>query len=1552
MKLKNQFFLRAVTGSTLILSLTQAATVVWDGGAAGTGTTLETASNWVGDALPSVAADTIQWNGTVAGPLSLSYASGLGGTAGNIGLNVNLTSAQTSAVSIDSATNTAIRLNNVTLDSGAGAFTLGNGTGSGASAFAITLGGATNQTHTWSNNSTNTATINNDVLFGLGGGGIHALQFTGSGNWDVKNNLTVSNAATTGVQFSLQKTGAGTLTLSGGGSLKAGPVAFGSGTTGFGAVFKAGITNITGGNYAFNSSELVVGGLDVAGTNTQLNLSNAGAITGVSWLSIGRGNGAGAVSSNLTLNNTSSVAANDMSGGFNAGNTSTAPKGVVTLNDSSTLTVVSNVQLGESVNSDITLNINGTSTFSQTSTTGGSTRLGMANGAKGTINVGGGTANFQRDLVLGSGGTGSGKLVLNSGIVNMASTTERWLIVGNAAGASGQIDVNGGELRLNTNTDIRMGVGAVAATGVVNLNAGAITGYVGNGTGGFSTTSLVDMQNQGAASSSNTFNLNGGTLTIGQVISTATTGTRTFNFNGGTLKAAGANVNFFNIGTGSATASVKSGGAIIDSNGFDVTVVNSLVDGTGGGGLTKNGAGTLTLSGAASTYTGATNVNVGTLRVNGNLTSNISVANAATLSGNGSTTGTASFATGATLSVDPVAGDFAAAGVNFAGSTTLFFSSALTTGNTYDVITYAGGTLSGTSNLVKTSRGNFADTGTKLTFTAGGVLTDTWNAVSGTWQIGVSTPWSNGFDGEFWNSDTVVFDDTTGVDSTATIVGNVVPAAVNVSGATNHTFAGSGAISGSAAINKTGTGTLTIGNVNTHTGALTISEGTVVSTVSGGLSTAAATVLAGGTLNLGGISQTSGAFSIAAAAASGDTVSNGTLNPTSTTVSNASGNAIVSAAIGAGPLVKTGAGTLTMSGGANFNGGINAFGGSFVSVLKEGQTEITAGTYSYNNGELVVGGLDAVGTNSELKISNAGALTNMSWLSIGRGNGTGATSSNVSLYDTSSISAANMSAGFNGGNAATAPKSVISLNNSSSWNIGSGGGFFVAESPGSHVTMNLSGSSAVTINGNGTAINRSIGHLGTGILNVSGSANFTDQSNLALNIGFQGGVGEVNINGATAQFNHPNGEVRVGAANANGAFTGGSGTITITEGNAVVGALTLARGNNSAAQINGTVNVNGGTFTSTGDVVLGYAGAGNVGRLNVNGGTFNVGTTASKWLQVGSYDTAIAEVVIGSGNLNLNTNSAIKMSRQNGTGAHTFSMNGGNVTYFSDNATTVGGTGDLDLQYVGAATTNNTFHLNGGVLTVPKIITTTDSGTVALNLNGGTIKATNNEANFLTLGGENQKVYVKSGGAVIDTNGYDITIAEGLVDGGGNGGLTKNGEGTLTLSGTSTYTGTTTVNAGTLYITGALASTNFVVEAGATVAGNGTISSDVTLDAGAELNLTGATIDLAGSSNILTVGLSNSITLTDFGFANIVGWDAASAADGTYTLINGASSVTFNGTTPTAATPFWFVPDVKKGYFQQGSLQAVIVTVPEISSALLGVLGASCVFLRRRRNAN
>jgi autotransporter-associated beta strand protein len=100
------------------------------------------------------------------------------------------------------------------------------------------------------------------------------------------------------------------------------------------------------------------------------------------------------------------------------------------------------------------------------------------------------------------------------------------------------------------------------------------------------------------------------------VLSTVSNGTRTFNFNGGTLKATGATTAFFNLGTGSTTANVRDGGAVIDSNTFDVTVAQPLVHSNIGGdnaidgGLTKNGTGTLTLSGA-NTYTGNTTINAG-----------------------------------------------------------------------------------------------------------------------------------------------------------------------------------------------------------------------------------------------------------------------------------------------------------------------------------------------------------------------------------------------------------------------------------------------------------------------------------------------------------------------------------------------------------------------------------------------------------------------------------------------------------------------------------------------------------------------------------------------------------------------------------------------------------------------------------------------------------------------------------------------------------------------------------------------------------------------------
>ena len=137
--------------------------------------------------------------------------------------------------------------------------------------------------------------------------------------------------------------------------------------------------------------------------------------------------------------------------------------------------------------------------------------------------------------------------------------------------------------------------------------------------------------------------------------------------------------------------------------------------------------------------------------------------------------------------------------------------------------------------------------------------------------------------------------------------------------------------------------------------------------------------------------------------------------------------------------------------------------------------------------------------------------------------------------------------------------------------------------------------------------------------------------------------------------------------------------------------------------------------------------------------------------------------------------------------------------------------GTLSLGEVRGFTT--VCNIDGGVVAAPRILSRArladgpNSLTSILNLNGGTLRATSSER-FIGGSGTDMNqyltaAYVKSGGAIIDSQAYAISINQVLnhdpdLGTDPDGGLIKRGTGSLTLSTNATYMGVTSVEAGTL----------------------------------------------------------------------------------------------------------------------------------------------------------
>ncbi|MGU3494197.1 autotransporter-associated beta strand repeat-containing protein [Xanthobacteraceae bacterium A53D] len=281
-----------------------------------------------------------------------------------------------------------------------------------------------------------------------------------------------------------------------------------------------------------------------------------------------------------------------------------------------------------------------------------------------------------------TGGTSvtGGRLVISGG---SSLSDSNGLVVG-AAGTVELLDAN-------------ETVGWLSGSGAVALNANCLT-VAGGGTtfsGSVSGSGCLNKSGTGTLTLSGTNTFSGGT-TISEgailVTSAAALGTGGLNLQGqGALQANGT----FTYTGGISLAPISgSGGGTFQVADAETLTLSGAVSGAGA--LTKTGAGTLVLSGT-NTYSGATNVDVGTLVASGGQaigdTSAVSVATGATF----------------VLQNDETIGGLIGAGsVQLAGGS-------LTLGGDNTSTTYSG-VMSGTGGLTKTGSGTLSLTGTN-TFT-------------------------------------------------------------------------------------------------------------------------------------------------------------------------------------------------------------------------------------------------------------------------------------------------------------------------------------------------------------------------------------------------------------------------------------------------------------------------------------------------------------------------------------------------------------------------------------------------------------------------------------------------------------------------------------------------------------------------------------------------------------------------------------------------------------------------------------------------------------------
>ena len=737
-------------------------------------------------------------------------------------------------------------------------------------------------------------------------------------------------------------------------------------------------------------------------------------------------------------------------------------------------------------------------------------------------------------------------------------------------------------------------VGSATTYGMAMRGGSSLTTTLsGNITGASNITLRLDTSSSGDASSiwsltGNNSGFNGSIfLNRGRLFLNGTNAAGTGSITLSTNSNAAGNLVFTNTANLANAIIVSTSGDAISTNGNAVTLSGVI---SGGGGLTKVGAGTLTVTGA-DTYTTGTNIQNGTLLASG-------AANRLTTTGV-LTLGDAANDSGV-LALDGISqtlGGIAASGTGtgnaVVGNSTTPSTFVLNpvSGNSYTFAGTLGGSGTYNNNFVfsKTGNGTVTLSGTD-TYTGGTTISGGVLAVSNAAALSSGTVT---FTGNGSLSDTIAT--ASPASATPNVTNNIlinsgVTATLVGDGSFNSRF--SGVISGTGILN-TSTPVTLLNTTNTYSGGTTVTGSYLSPAADGSLGAVPATFSAANiTLNAGNIStynSTGASFTLNLNANRGVYLAgNGGFD---TNVGAITVNGIISG-VAASMLSKSGSGTLTLNGANTYAGGTSLGAGAITlgnaAGLGTGTLTFTANS-TLNNAGFTVANNIAINSGIVATINaNSGFFTNKYTGTIS-GAGTLQTSNYALLTGTNTYSGGTIINGYLVGINSDAALGAVPSTVAAA-NITFNGGT-LSDYTGTYKPVTLNANRGITLAGNGT-IDSSGGAANAFIINgpITGAGSLTVTNS---------GSGLVVLNGTSSYSGGTN--VTTGTLQANGASTAlGSGPVNISgtgvlagTGNTGTGLVTL---NSGGAITGGTSNTSSGT--------AGYLTVG--GAMNLSGGVYDV----------------------------------------------------------------------------------------------------------------------------------------------------------------------------------------------------------------------------------------------------------------------------------------------------------------------------------------------------------